>query len=70
MTQLPITALELELQNCLTSVGRICMGTGVKIVAYRRVSRQKQAKSGLGLEAQEADIQRFARERGARIIGE
>lgn len=41
----------------------------MKIVAYRRVSRQKQARSGLGLEAQEADIQRFANERGARIIG-
>lgn len=42
----------------------------MKIVAYRRVSRQKQAQSGLGLEAQEADIQRFATGRGARIIAE
>jgi hypothetical protein len=42
----------------------------VKIVAYRRVSRQKQAQSGLGLEAQEADIQRFAKGREARIVAE
>ncbi|WP_244620988.1 recombinase family protein [Bradyrhizobium yuanmingense] len=39
-------------------------------MAYRRVSRQKQAESGLGLEAQEADIQRFAAGRDARIIAE
>jgi DNA invertase Pin-like site-specific DNA recombinase len=39
-------------------------------VSYRRVSTQKQGKSGLGLEAQEAAIQDFARSRGARIIGE
>ncbi|UPK18890.1 recombinase family protein [Bradyrhizobium sp. 131] len=42
----------------------------MKIVAYRRVSRRKQAQSGLGLEAQEADIQRFAKGRDARIIAE
>ncbi|ULL01233.1 recombinase family protein [Bradyrhizobium sp. I71] len=42
----------------------------MKIVAYRRVSTQKQGKSGLGLEAQEAAIQEFARSRGARIIRE
>lgn len=40
----------------------------MKIVAYRRVSRQKQFKSGLGLEAQEADIEKFAKDRRARII--
>lgn len=42
----------------------------MKIVAYRRVSTQKQGKSGLGLEAQEVAIQEFARSRGARIIKE
>jgi DNA invertase Pin-like site-specific DNA recombinase len=42
----------------------------MKVVAYRRVSTQKQGKSGLGLEAQEAAIQEFAKLRGARIIKE
>ena len=42
----------------------------MKIVTYRRVSTQKQGKSGLGLEAQEAAIQAFARERRAKIIGQ
>ncbi|WP_315742430.1 MULTISPECIES: recombinase family protein [unclassified Bradyrhizobium] len=42
----------------------------MKIVAYRRVSTQKQGKSGLGLEAQEAAIREFARARGGRIIRE
>ncbi|WP_247369028.1 recombinase family protein [Bradyrhizobium sp. 18] len=39
-------------------------------MAYRRVSRLKQAQSGLGLEAQEADIQGYAERREARIIAE
>jgi DNA invertase Pin-like site-specific DNA recombinase len=42
----------------------------MKIVSYRRVSTQKQGKSGLGLDAQEAAIQEFARARGVRIIGQ
>lgn len=42
----------------------------MKIVTYRRVSTQKQGKSGLGLEAQDAAIQEFAVARSARIIGE
>ncbi|MCP3395681.1 recombinase family protein [Bradyrhizobium sp. CCGB20] len=42
----------------------------MKIVAYRRVSTQKQGRSGLGLEAQEAAIQEFAQSRGGRIIRE
>lgn len=59
-----------KFQNGLTTVWRFCKGADLKIVAYRRVSRQKQAQSGLGLEAQEADIQRFAERREARIIAE
>jgi hypothetical protein len=58
------------LQIGVSTVRRICRVLDVKIVAYRRVSRQKQARNGLDLEAREADIQRFGRERGARIIWE
>ncbi|MGY0572402.1 recombinase family protein [Bradyrhizobium sp. RDM12] len=42
----------------------------MKIVTYRRVSTQKQGRSGLGLDAQDAAIQEFARTRSARIIGQ
>lgn len=38
------------------------------IFAYVRVSTQKQGKSGLGLEAQQALIQRFAAQEGFEII--
>jgi DNA invertase Pin-like site-specific DNA recombinase len=36
-------------------------------IAYIRVSTQKQGKSGLGLEAQQALIQRFADQEGFQI---
>ena len=39
-----------------------------KIVAYLRVSTQKQGNSGLGLEAQQIAIQSFARQRDAKVI--
>lgn len=45
-------------------------GLGIKIVTYKRVSTQKQGKSGLGLGAQDVAIQYFARSRGARVIAE
>ncbi len=40
-----------------------------KLVAYYRVSTQKQGASGLGLEAQEAAVENYARSIGAEIIG-
>jgi DNA invertase Pin-like site-specific DNA recombinase len=42
----------------------------VPIVAYCRVSTQKQGRSGLGLEAQRAAITRFAEAEGLTIIAE
>jgi DNA invertase Pin-like site-specific DNA recombinase len=38
------------------------------VVAYIRVSTQKQGKSGLGLEAQQALIERFAQQEGFEIV--
>jgi DNA invertase Pin-like site-specific DNA recombinase len=40
------------------------------LVAYRRVSTDKQGRSGLGLEAQEAAIREYAQRTGCTIIGE
>lgn len=40
----------------------------MKIVAYFRVSTDRQGKSGLGLAAQRAAVQEFAAQRGATII--
>jgi DNA invertase Pin-like site-specific DNA recombinase len=39
-----------------------------QIVAYYRVSTQKQGKSGLGLEAQQAAVERFAQAEGLEIV--
>jgi DNA invertase Pin-like site-specific DNA recombinase len=41
-----------------------------KLVAYRRVSTQKQGRSGLGLEAQDAAIQAYASQAGCTVVGE
>src|SRR5947209_4820714 len=37
-------------------------------VVYRRVSTRRQGASGLGLEAQEAAVQAYARANGCRIL--
>jgi DNA invertase Pin-like site-specific DNA recombinase len=41
---------------------------GCKLVPYRRVSTVKQGQSGLGLEAQDAAIQAYARANGCQVI--
>lgn len=41
----------------------------MKIVSYIRVSTQKQGVSGLGLEAQTATVNDYARRTGAQVIG-
>lgn len=38
------------------------------IIAYYRVSTRKQERSGLGLEAQQSDVEEFAQREGAQII--
>lgn len=43
---------------------------GKAIVAYLRVSRERQGKSGLGIEAQRLNVRRFAAENGFVIVGE
>jgi len=39
-------------------------------IAYYRVSSRKQGRSGLGLEAQKADVARYVASKGGKIIGE
>jgi DNA invertase Pin-like site-specific DNA recombinase len=39
-------------------------------VAYYRVSRQRQGESGLGLEAQRHDVERYARANGLKVVAE
>ena len=40
------------------------------LVAYYRVSTRKQGASGLGLEAQRADVERYAQQNGVSIVAE
>jgi hypothetical protein len=41
----------------------------MRVVGYVRVSTDRQADEGLGLEVQEQSIRRWAREHGHRIVG-
>ena len=41
-----------------------------RVVAYLRVSTQRQQRSGLGIEAQRAAVTRFAEAEGFKIIAE
>jgi DNA invertase Pin-like site-specific DNA recombinase len=43
--------------------------TNCDLVVYRRVSTQKQGRSGLGLEAQDACIAAYAAQTGCKVIG-
>jgi DNA invertase Pin-like site-specific DNA recombinase len=52
---------------CATEMGSAAMTSAI---AYYRVSTARQGKSGLGIEAQKAAIQRFAEAEGVEVIGE
>lgn len=52
-------------QNSLTLVRGFCT---VRVVVYMRVSTARQGRSGLGLEAQQATIADFVRQRGAEVV--
>jgi DNA invertase Pin-like site-specific DNA recombinase len=42
----------------------------VQLIAYYRVSTERQGQSGLGIEAQQAKVQQMAAERGATVVAE
>ena len=44
--------------------------TAVQLIAYYRVSTERQGQSGLGIEAQQAKVQQMAAERGATVVAE
>ena len=42
----------------------------MQLIAYYRVSTERQGQSGLGIEAQQAKVQQMAAERGATVVAE
>jgi DNA invertase Pin-like site-specific DNA recombinase len=42
----------------------------VELIAYYRVSTERQGQSGLGIEAQKVKVQQMAAERGAVVVAE
>jgi DNA invertase Pin-like site-specific DNA recombinase len=51
-----------------SKLGEAVAGKDQKIIAYYRVSTDRQGKSGLGLEGQKAAVEAFARERSAQLL--
>jgi DNA invertase Pin-like site-specific DNA recombinase len=49
-------------------LSEVVAGKDQKIIAYYRVSTDRQGKSGLGLEGQQAAVEAFARQRGTQIL--
>lgn len=53
-----------------TPAGHPSPPSRLQLVAYYRVSTERQGQSGLGLEAQQQKIQQMAAERGAAVVAE
>jgi len=63
-------ALQKDCNKCLDERLGMCYTHGMKckLVAYHRVSTEKQGKSGLGLEAQQAAVERHAATYGCTLV--